>query len=66
MLRLLYKFQTCTATQADLSLLETLCNVMNRTSFCGLGQATPTAILTTIRFFREEYLKGIKQVKVTS
>jgi NADH:ubiquinone oxidoreductase subunit F (NADH-binding) len=65
MLRLLYKFQTCTATEADLSLLETLCDVMNRTSFCGLGQATPTAILTTIRFFREEYLKGIKQVKAT-
>lgn len=65
MLRLLYKFQTKTATDADLSLLETLCTVMSRTSFCGLGQATPTAILTTIRFFRDEYLKGIKQVKMT-
>lgn len=60
MLRLLYKFKTATATEGDLELLETLCNVMNQTSFCGLGQAAPTAVVSTLRYFREEYLKRIK------
>jgi NADH-quinone oxidoreductase subunit F len=64
MLRLLYNFQSGTATQEDLVLLEKLCDVMVRTSFCGLGQAAPTAILTTLRFFRDEYSKGIRPAKV--
>jgi NADH:ubiquinone oxidoreductase subunit F (NADH-binding) len=55
MLRILYRFGTATATEMDLKLLETLCNVMSATSFCGLGQAAPTAVQTTMKYFRNEY-----------
>ncbi|MFO7637346.1 MAG: NADH-ubiquinone oxidoreductase-F iron-sulfur binding region domain-containing protein [Clostridia bacterium] len=55
-LRLLYKFTSGTATMEDLKLLETVGKVMYETSFCGLGQAAPTAIMTTIKYFKDEYL----------
>ncbi len=64
-LRILYKIGAGSATENDLELLETLCNVMYETSFCGLGQAAPTAILTTLKYFREEYTRlipGIREV----
>lgn len=40
----------------DLELIERLGNTMIKTSFCGLGQAAPAPVLTTIKHFREEYL----------
>lgn len=64
MLILLARFRNATATMSDLELLVNLSAVMSQTSFCGLGQAAPTAVLTTLKYFREEYLKGIK-VKVS-
>ena len=59
-LRILYKFITGSAEMKDLELLETICRVMYETSFCGLGQAAPTAILTTIKYFRDEYTSRIR------
>ncbi len=58
-LRILYKFISFTATHHDLDLLESVCNVMAQTSFCGLGQAAPTALLSTLKYFREEYTSRI-------
>ena len=58
-LRILYKFISFTATKHDLALLESICNVMVQTSFCGLGQAAPTALLSTLKYFREEYTSRI-------
>lgn len=57
MLIILSKLENGTATLKDIKLLETLCNVMVTTSFCGLGQAAPTAIMTTLKYFNEEYTK---------
>jgi NADH:ubiquinone oxidoreductase subunit F (NADH-binding) len=65
-LRLLFKFKSGSATESDLELLETLSNVMIRTSFCGLGQAAPTAVLSTLKYFREEYRKGLSKVNLTA
>jgi NADH:ubiquinone oxidoreductase subunit F (NADH-binding) len=65
-LRLLFKFKNGSALESDLELLQTLCNVMIRTSFCGLGQAAPTAVLSTIKYFREEYTKGLSKVNLTA
>ena len=59
-LRILHRFANETATQNDLKLLESLCGVMNQTSFCGLGQAAPTALQTTLKYFRQEYKARIK------
>lgn len=58
-LRILYKFISFTATWHDLALLESICSVMAQTSFCGLGQAAPTALLSTLKYFREEYTSRI-------
>jgi bidirectional [NiFe] hydrogenase diaphorase subunit len=44
-----------TARQSDLRLLEDLCEVVKETSLCGLGQTAPNPVLSTLRFFRQEY-----------
>ena len=43
------------ATMRDLELLEELCDLVSNTSLCGLGQSAPNPVLTTLRYFREEY-----------
>ncbi|MGE5153114.1 MAG: NADH-quinone oxidoreductase subunit NuoF [Bdellovibrio bacteriovorus] len=42
-------------TAKDLALLEELCEVVQATSLCGLGQTAPNPVLSTLRFFRDEY-----------
>jgi bidirectional [NiFe] hydrogenase diaphorase subunit len=39
----------------DLERLEEICNMVCSTSLCGLGQSAPNPVLSTLRFFREEY-----------
>ena len=39
----------------DLERLEEICRVVSTTSLCGLGQSAPNPVLSTLRFFREEY-----------
>jgi NADH-quinone oxidoreductase subunit F len=39
----------------DLAKLETLADYVSRGSLCGLGQTAPNPVLTTLRYFREEY-----------
>lgn len=43
------------ATQADLEKMEALCYMVKETSLCGLGQTAPNPVLSTLRYFREEY-----------
>jgi len=45
------------ATARDLGLLEELCDLVKHTSLCGLGQTAPNPVLSTLRFFRNEYLE---------
>jgi hypothetical protein len=52
---LLDKLTRREATAADLALLEELCDMVKETSLCGLGQAAPNPVLSTLRFFRDEY-----------
>jgi bidirectional [NiFe] hydrogenase diaphorase subunit len=42
-------------TRADLALLQELCEVVQATSLCGLGQTAPNPVLSTMRYFRDEY-----------
>ncbi len=44
----------------DLGLLEELANVVRDTSMCGLGQSAPNPVLSTLRYFREEYEAHIR------
>jgi bidirectional [NiFe] hydrogenase diaphorase subunit len=43
-------------SSADLAKLEELCDMVARTSLCGLGQNAPNPVVSTLRFFRNEYL----------
>jgi bidirectional [NiFe] hydrogenase diaphorase subunit len=52
---LLDKIAKSEATRADLALLEELCEVVQATSLCGLGQTAPNPVMSTLRYFRDEY-----------
>lgn len=43
------------ATHEDLVRLEELCDLVRRTSLCGLGQNAPNPVVSTLHYFREEY-----------
>jgi NADH-quinone oxidoreductase subunit F len=43
------------AAQSDLDRLRSLCDTVHRTSLCGLGQTAPNPVLTTMRYFEDEY-----------
>jgi bidirectional [NiFe] hydrogenase diaphorase subunit len=47
------------ATDSDLAMLEELCGLVKTTSLCGLGQTAPNPVLSTLRYFREEYLSQL-------
>ncbi len=53
--RLLGKIRAGQATQADLDRLTQLCRMVRETSLCGLGQSAPNPVLSTLRYFPEEY-----------
>jgi NADH-quinone oxidoreductase subunit F len=47
-------------TPAHLDLLEELARVVKDTTLCGLGQTAPNPVLSTLRYFRNEYLEHIE------
>ncbi len=49
--------------EGDIELLESLANDVRVTSLCGLGQTAPNPVLSTIRYFRDEYETHIKNRK---
>jgi bidirectional [NiFe] hydrogenase diaphorase subunit len=55
--RLLDKIVKHEATAGDLAKLEDLCDMVRNTSLCGLGQNAPNPVVSTLRFFRNEYLE---------
>jgi bidirectional [NiFe] hydrogenase diaphorase subunit len=57
MYNLLAKIADRRATLKDLELLEELCDMVKNTSLCGLGQTAPNPVLSTLRYFRNEYLE---------
>ena len=66
MLEILERFCAGTAVPADLKKLEELADQVKQSSLCGLGQTAPNPVLTTLKYFREEYeehTKGICRAK---
>jgi len=57
---LLEKISKGEATYDDFELLKELCVMVKETSLCGLGQSAPNPVLSTIRFFEEEYKARLK------
>jgi bidirectional [NiFe] hydrogenase diaphorase subunit len=60
MYNLLTKIASGTAREADLTLLEELCGLVRDTSLCGLGQTAPNPVVSTLRYFGDEYLAHIR------
>jgi len=50
-------------TLEHLDLLEELAHVVKDTTMCGLGQTAPNPVLSTLRYFREEYLRHVVDKK---
>jgi bidirectional [NiFe] hydrogenase diaphorase subunit len=57
---LLNKIAERKAGSADLRRLEELCEMVRNTSLCGLGQTAPNPVLSTLRFFRQEYTELLR------
>ena len=49
--------------EGDIELLEELCETVKDGALCGLGQTAPNPVLTTIRYFRDEYEAHIREKK---
>ncbi len=58
---LLAKMTRGLATLSDLDLLEELAPLLRDTSLCGLGQTAPNPVVSTLRYFRDEYLAHINE-----
>src|SRR5208337_796088 len=61
--RLLREITEGRGTEADIASLEELAGVVRDTSLCGLGTSAPNPVLTTLRYFRDEYLAHIEAHK---
>lgn len=61
MLELLNKITSGKGEEGDIEKLETLANSIKASSLCGLGQTAPNPILSTLKYFRDEYEAHIKE-----
>jgi bidirectional [NiFe] hydrogenase diaphorase subunit len=59
--RILERITSGLGTLDDLERLEALCPYMQDASLCGLGQTAPNPVVSTLRYFRPEYLAHINQ-----
>ncbi len=59
-LEILQKITSGEGTPDDLLALRTLGDTIKKGALCGLGQTAPNPVLTTLRYFRNEYLEHIK------
>ncbi|MEN6537071.1 MAG: NADH-quinone oxidoreductase subunit NuoF [Bryobacteraceae bacterium] len=51
------------ATEHDMKLLEELAKLLREASLCGLGQTAPNPVMSTLRYFREEYEAHVRDHK---
>jgi bidirectional [NiFe] hydrogenase diaphorase subunit len=47
----------------DVAMIEDLCDLLKHTSLCGLGQSAPNPVVSTLRYFAEEYKAHIETGK---
>ena len=63
LLEMLTKITEGKATLEDLDRMEELCYYIKKNALCGLGQTAPNPVLSTLRFFRDEYVAHIVDKK---
>ncbi len=57
---ILCKITDGNASVADITMLEDLSDLVRNTSLCGLGQTSPNPVLSTLRYFRDEYMAHVE------
>ena len=63
LLEMLTKITEGKGTLEDLDRMEELCNYIKQNALCGLGQTAPNPVLSTLRYFRDEYIAHIVDKK---
>lgn len=63
MLEMLERITKGEGKDGDIELLEELCHSIKDGALCGLGQTAPNPVLTTIKYFRNEYEAHINEKK---
>jgi NADH:ubiquinone oxidoreductase subunit F (NADH-binding)/NAD-dependent dihydropyrimidine dehydrogenase PreA subunit len=63
MLDILERITVGEGTEEDLVLLEELSNMVVESSLCALGGSAPNPVLTTLKYFREEYEAHVRDKK---
>ena len=63
MYEILDKITKGEGTEQDLELLEEIAEVTKEGSLCGLGKTAPNPVLSTLKYFKDEYLTHIKDKK---
>jgi bidirectional [NiFe] hydrogenase diaphorase subunit len=58
---ILRRITTGDATVADLEMLKNLSTLLREASLCGLGQTAPNPVVSTMRYFAEEYEAHIRE-----
>jgi NADH-quinone oxidoreductase subunit F len=66
MLEMLDRITKGEGKEGDIELLEELCYSIKDGALCGLGQTAPNPVLTTIKYFRDEYEAHINDKKCPS
>ena len=61
MLEVIERISSGQGSASDLDLLEELALVVKDTSMCGLGQTSANPVLSTLRYFRSEYLAHVEE-----
>ncbi|MFC0276192.1 NADH-ubiquinone oxidoreductase-F iron-sulfur binding region domain-containing protein [Enterococcus devriesei] len=61
LLELLEKITMGNGTLEDLDKMEELCHHIQENSLCGLGQTAPNPVLSTLRYFKDEYVAHIEE-----
>ncbi|WP_457791821.1 NADH-ubiquinone oxidoreductase-F iron-sulfur binding region domain-containing protein [Anaeromassilibacillus sp. SJQ-5] len=63
LLEMLDKITKGNGTLEDLDEMEALCHYIKENSLCGLGQTAPNPVLSTLKFFRDEYVAHVVDKK---
>ncbi len=66
MLEILTRITEGNGKEDDVELLEELCLAIKDGALCGLGQTAPNPVLTTLKYFKNEYIEHIIDKKCTA
>ena len=60
LLEILTRITEGNGTLQDIDRLEELSNIIKDTALCGLGQSAPNPVLSTLKYFKDEYIEHVK------